>query len=790
MPEPIMWRELVFPRPLAAEQAVEGVRAVAADPYGPRVTLEARGNKDGVRFLLGTHPAAMNRTNAALGATAVALSAPRLPVVTARKVMVSSRRRALVTNVLPLSAKAILAALNTCGTGEELVLQVVLGPRLSGQVVPSTATTPVPVRRLLVGNGDGRLDTEARSALARKVEEPGYASMVRVAVAAGTAARRRDLLLGLLGALRRLEAPNVNVYLANAKPEHVDDAKSPFRWPLRLNVAEVAAITGLPVGDGDLPGLASRHPKPLVPVVGPFAASKDRLVVAKATAPGITAPGSPEGTNEPVLTISDDALTKHLLLTGPSGVGKSVLMENLILQHIDRGGGVIVAEPKGDLVRALLAKIPEHRRADVVVLDPTSPYGIVGMNPLDGPGPAELRADGVLNVFTDMYGESLGVRSKDILHSCLLVLAQHPGASLVQIPRLLSDAAFRAQMVAPVANDPALADFWAYWESLSPTQQASVAAPLGNKLRSVILRKSIRTVIGQSRLLFDLRQVFTQNKIVLAPLPVATLGSEGSALLGSLLVSAAWDAARERALVPPEQRKLVLMCLDEFQQFNRLPDIEDALVTSRSYQFAWILAHQHEDQLTAGVKAAVRSSVRSRVAFQLAHDDATTFAKAATGAAYARPEADDFTALPAFGVYASLMEHGQVQPYASGMTLPPRPTLRDPDELLRESGQRYGRPIEEVEAEFTANGTTANGTATVADSVAGSAPDPAVPVPDSGVGRRSRRSTGRPTGHLNSNPANPPVDRDRGGDRGNASSPPGADLPHDPERTGPTGGRP
>jgi hypothetical protein len=95
------------------------------------------------------------------------------------------------------------------------------------------------------------------------------------------------------------------------------------------------------------------------------------------------------------------------------------------------------------------------------------------------------------------------------------------------------------------------------------------------------------------------------------------------------------------------------------------------------------------------MRSAVLANTRSRVCFQLAHDDALTIARS-----HSELTADDFTALGRYEVYASLFAGGQVTPYASGRTPAPAAASSNPAELRQRSRIRYGQPLSIVEAEF------------------------------------------------------------------------------------------
>lgn len=401
------------------------------------------------------------------------------------------------------------------------------------------------------------------------------------------------------------------------------------------------------------------------------------------------------------VAISEKDSLQHLHVLGPTGVGKSTLLAHLALSDMEAGRGVVVIDPKGDLVTDLLARVPETRRGDVVVLDPTDPCP-VGLNPLAPsdnvqPGDADLAADSVLSVFHDLYADSWGPRTHDILHASLLSLARRGDASLVMVPLLLTNPGFRRSVTARVIKDDpmGLGSFWAWFEGISDAERAMAIAPLMNKLRPILLRPGLRGVFGQRQPKFAMSDVLTNRKILLVSLAKGTLGSEGAKLLGSLVVAQLWRAALGRVALAAQYRRPVMVVIDEVQDYLRLPgDLGDALAQARGLGVGFTLAHQHLAQLPTGLKAAVSANARSRVYFQLAPDDVRAIAKDG------HLELEDFMSLPAFHAYASLHVDGSNPGWASIRTLPLGRATSDPEAIRRDSADQYGRPLSEVEAEW------------------------------------------------------------------------------------------
>src|SRR5439155_23216145 len=185
-------------------------------------------------------------------------------------------------------------------------------------------------------------------------------------------------------------------------------------------------------------------------------------------------------------------------------------------------------------------------------------------------------------------------------------------------------------------------------EAISEAERQQAVAPVINKLRPFLLRKSVRAIVGQLQPRFRVDQVFTERKVVLVSLAKGLIGPEAAALLGSLFVAELWQAVLGRAAIAPERRHPVVVYADEFQDYVHLPtDMADALAQARGLGIGLVLAHQHLAQLPANLKAAVLTNARSRVCFQLAADDAQVMAKLAGE----QLEAKDFQRLRRFEAY-------------------------------------------------------------------------------------------------------------------------------------------
>ncbi|MGH9089839.1 MAG: type IV secretory system conjugative DNA transfer family protein [Acidimicrobiales bacterium] len=691
MSEPT-WLGISWPREVEADQLVAAARLLAGTG-GPYVLIvEAVGRAGRVRHQIGVHPDRAGWLSRQLRAGlpgSVITPGDRVMARYQRAVSLrfSSKRRALRAD--PEGAgRALLSALSATGTGETLTLQYVLGPTLHPEAIASNpghlghdswiaelAALPFPPKKA---------DAEQRAALVAKRAEPGWKAVGRIGVSAETDARRYQLVRGVLAAMRLAEAPGAALLAHRTRPVDIARARRPLLWPLRLNAIDLATVAGWPTGSTiDLPveRTASRlvAPSRQVPSRG--------RVVATATA-------AHRGRH---LSLSVPASLRHLHALGPTGTGKSTLLLNLIAQDMEAGRAVVVIEPKGTLIDDVLARVPDERVNDVVVLDPGDAEAPVGLNPLapEGRSP-ELVADQLLAVFRQL-SPSWGPRLEQLLHASLLTLARTPGTTLVSLPLLLSNEAFRRRVTGRLDDPVALSPYWAAFEQWSPAERATASAPILNRLLPFLQRPQLRAVLGQRQPRFGVRQVFTERRILLVNLSKGTLGASTASLLGGLVVSQLWQATLGRSAVAATRRHPVFVTLDEFQDYLALPvDLADALGMARGLGVGFAMGHQHLAQLDTATRASVLANARSRVAFQLAPDDARVLA------ANTSLDAEDFTSLGAYECYVQLVAGDAVQPWASARTLPPTEATIDPKLVRQASRANFGRPRAEVDAEIEA----------------------------------------------------------------------------------------
>ena len=343
------WQEMTWCRTITPAAAGAGLERLAtAIELGP-VVLELRVGAEGAHWLVGTGTH-QERGAAELlsGFLPVRLHPPaerRQPVCRAARLLAAGGFVSDLSERVAAAVRALYAAMTGLSGEQELVVQLLLGHRLS----PAFFTRPqTPLWYQLLNGYDAQPSSHRTTKPAD--EQHGAAACLRLGYA-GRPDSAHHRLARLLGALRVVETARARFRLSGEAPERLDKAARPWRYPLRLRSGQLAALSGWPIGEPPLPLLGSLHPRLIAPPPE-TGAGPSRRVIGVGAAPG-------NGQTRVRLPIQDAVYHTHLL--GPTGVGKSTLMLSLALADAAEGRGLLLLDPKGDLAIDLLARIPEQR---------------------------------------------------------------------------------------------------------------------------------------------------------------------------------------------------------------------------------------------------------------------------------------------------------------------------------------------------------------------------------------------------------------------------------------------
>lgn len=677
------WMQVHWPSPFDAALARELLRRFASDQHRSPIVFEVRTVEGGSSHFVGTEAHQIRQVVGVIESLVpgTTTSPAEASLVAGRSVRLklASTHLSLKVDAPAQSARAILGALAEARyRGESSRLQVVLGRTVHSRLTPAKFPDPTQSWWTVLSRGSERASTEITSSVRQRNSEVGCLVVVRAFASAQSDGRKTAILRGIVAALRTTQSHGTGLKFVSDDRHQGDSLRLQGATPLATS--EILSLIGFPLDAENLPGMPDPHPKLL------------RLENDSIDLTRVFAVTNAPGTAKPVGIAISDALY-HSIIIGPTGSGKSTLMLNLIVADLLAKRGGVVIDPKSDLVRDILERIPEDRKDDIVVLDPTQLLP-VGLNPLATPGTSpELIADAILGIFRDLFPSAFGPRTSDVMYASLLTLASNPGSTLTWIPRLLTDARFRKQLTDRLDDPDGLEAFWDQFNELSERQQAQHIGPVLSRLRQFLLRPSLKRILDQSEPKFSLSQIFDENKVLLVPLNSGLIGNDAARLLGSLLVSQLWQLTLGRASLPIAERTPISIYIDEVQEYLRLgggSDLNDALARSRSLGVAWHAAHQYRKQLPVEMRSAFDANARNKVVYAVGVDDAKAMA-----AMTANLSPEDFMKLPPYAVYANLMRSGEQTGWFSAQANAAPPRTSDPIEIIARSQARYGAEVHE-----------------------------------------------------------------------------------------------
>ena len=259
---------------------------------------------------------------------------------------------------------------------------------------------------------------------------------------------------------------------------------------------------------------------------------------------------------------------RHVYVVGMTGVGKSTVMINMIIQDIKDGKGVCYIDPHGQDLQTVLENVPPERADDVVMFEPGDVDRPVGLNMLEAETEDEkdFVSQEMIAIFYRLVSDPsmIGPMFEHYMRNAMLTLMSDPENpnTIVEIPRILTDKDFQKQQLKKV-TDPIIRAFWEKELPQTSGQTKGEMLPyLVSKIGRFIENNMVRNIIGQSRSGFNFREVMDKKKILLVNLSKGQIGEMNSNLLGLIIVTKLQMAALSRVNIPEKDRNDFYLYID------------------------------------------------------------------------------------------------------------------------------------------------------------------------------------------------------------------------------------
>ncbi len=532
--------------------------------------------------------------------------------------------------------------------------------------------------------------------LGEKAAKLGFETQIRVVAVAETLSLADQSLREIVSSFSQFNAPDSNgfhsITLSNKSEElanYVFRTYSPQR-KFVLNTEELASIYHLPNRFTDTPSIAWLLAKRAAP---PSNLPKEGTVL------GVS---KYRGEDKDVRLQEQDRL-RHVYMIGKTGVGKTVLFENMVMQDIRDGKGVAYLDPNGDAAEFIMKRIPKERAEDVIYFNPADIERPMGLNMLEWKTPEQrdFLVQETLQIFQKLFDPGqTGIVGPQFEHwmrnAALTLMAQPEGGTIIDIPRLFTDPEYEKACVKNV-TDPVVRSFWEkQMAKTSDFHKSEMLNYFTSKFGRFMTNDMMRNILGQTKSAFDFRDVMDNKKILICNLSKGLIGEINAFLLGMIIVSKIAMGAFSRQDMPEEDRIPFFLYVDEFQNF--VTDVFATILSeSRKYKLSLNITNQYIAQLDEKIRDAVIGNAGTLVAFRIGAADAEFLVKE-----FDPLQIDDMTTIDKYNFYAKMLIDGApTRPFNAQSNAPDKNENAKLGAAIAElSRLKFGKYREIVDAEI------------------------------------------------------------------------------------------
>ena len=302
---------------------------------------------------------------------------------------------------------------------------------------------------------------------------------------------------------------------------------------------------------------------------------------------------------------------QHTFVAGRTGVGKSVLLHNLIRHYLvwNRKPSIVLLDPHGDLARSVV-RDRAFRRGDRLVYITLD--GIAGahvhLNPFDLPIRSEHRLNRAQVQFSgameQIVGQPFSPVQRTLIRACLAVMLHKRGATLVDLVRLLADEQNADLLRYGQEQLPNAIDRQFFVGSFGKSHYRASKQALVARLTDIVRDPYVRRFACQKSS-FDLGAALDSGKVLVVCFDPSKQGADTIRAIGQLLNAAILSHVLGRT---PHKRHPIHLFVDECQYFVS-PTIADILGESRKFGLYATLATQRVERLDPDLLDAILGNV-------------------------------------------------------------------------------------------------------------------------------------------------------------------------------------
>lgn len=404
--------------------------------------------------------------------------------------------------------------------------------------------------------------------------------------------------------------------------------------------------------------------------------------------------------------IQDEDRLRHMYVIGQTGVGKTVLLKNMIIQDMQRGNGCCFIDPHGTDILDILANVPPERFNDVIYFDPSHTERPMALNMLEyDPSHPEQKTfvvNELFSIFQKLYGgnpESMGPMFEQYFRNATMLVIEDPesGCTLLDVSRVMTNKTFRDLKISRCKN-PVVVQFWTEIAEKAggEAKLENIVPYITSKFDSFLANDIMRPIIAQEKSSFNFREVMDNKKILLVNLSKGRLGDINANLIGLILVGKILMAALSRVDTMTSSGGMIApfyLYIDEFQNITT-DSISTILSEARKYKLSLCVAHQFIAQLQDKIRDAVFGNVGSMISFRVSAEDAEYLEKQFSPTFTAK----DIMNIDNLNAYAKILVGGRAEKaFNIKESFPPRGNPEAIESLKQLSYLTFGGNREEIE---------------------------------------------------------------------------------------------